>query len=63
MLLCCLLAVLLVSNCISAMPSMATTLDGPCTLPLHRLLPSSRMVARQARVVRSGNGSAALILI
>jgi hypothetical protein len=54
----CLLAVFLMSSCISAMPSMA----GPGTLRLHLLPSSSRMAARQAGVVRNGNGSAVLIL-
>ena len=63
MLLCCLLAALLVSRCISAIPSMATALDDPGIVTLHGLLMSPRMFARRARVLRSDNGSAVPNLI
>lgn len=63
MLLCCLLAVLLTLRCILAMPSMVTALDDPGIVTLHDRLLSPRMFARQARVLRSSNGSALLILI
>jgi hypothetical protein len=61
MLLCYLLAVLLMSSCMSAMPSMAAALKGPGIVARRGLLPSSRMFA--ARVLRSGNGSSHLIRI
>ena len=63
MLLCCLLAVLLISICISVMPLTGTTVDRPDIVTLHGLLLPSRMFARKARVLRSGSGSAVLILI
>jgi len=63
MLLCCLLAALLMSRCISAIPSMTPALDDPGIVTLNGLLLSPRMFARQARVLRSGNGSAVLNLI
>lgn len=63
MLLCCLLAALLMSRCISAMPSIATALDNPGIVTLHGLLLSPRMFSREARALRSGNGSIVLNLI
>jgi hypothetical protein len=54
----CLLAVLLTSRCISAMASVTTALVDTGIVTLHGPLPS-----RQARVLRSDNGSALLILI
>ena len=63
MLLCCLLAVLLMSTSIFAMPSTATTLDGPRILSLRGLVPSSPIFVAQARVLHSDNGSVVLILI
>jgi hypothetical protein len=63
MLLCCLLAALLMSSCISALAPMATALDDPGIVTLNGLLLAPRMFAHKARVLRSSNGSAVLHLI
>ncbi|HTO61745.1 MAG TPA: hypothetical protein VMM15_10870 [Bradyrhizobium sp.] len=59
----CLLVVLLMSSCISAMPSTGATLDEAGMVRMHGILPSPPMFARHARTLRNGNGPAVLIHI